>query len=226
MTTTVDIIDAPRFARAFLATALAAGDDTTLPALTGVALSFNDQGYSLAATDRYRLHVVRCSGDIPSGRVDVVVPAKTVAKLLAPVSRERRGAPRGLTVTVDSDRVTFTLASSGKYPGGSLTVDLITADYPKLATFTVEPAGITCDTVAAVNPEFMSDAVKGAEIIAGKSAPARISPWAQGKPVRVRAHDGDADRATDYLAVVMPIRLTGEAVTADNVPLYGQAVTV
>lgn len=229
-TTTVEIIDAQRFARAFLAAALAAGDDTALPALTGVALSFNGQGYSLAATDRYRLHIVRCSGDIPSGHVDVVVPAKPVAKFLATVSRERaqrRLAPRGLTVTVDGDRVTFALAAWGKYPAGSLTVDRITEDFPKIANFTVEPVDVTCDTVTAVRPQFMADAVKGAEIITGnKSWPARISPWATGKPIRVRAHDGEANRATDYLALVMPIRFSGETVAADHVPLYGQAVTV
>ena len=224
-TTTVEIIDAQRFARAFLAAALAAGDDITLPALTGVALSFNGQGYSLAATDRYRLHIVRCSGDIPSGHVDVVVPAKPVAKFLGTVSRER--VQRALTVTVDGDRVMFALAALGKHSAGSLTVDRITEDFPRIATFTVEPVDVTCHTVAGVRPQFMADAMKGAEIITGKKSwPARISPWATGKPIRVRAHDGETNRATDYLAVVMPIRFSGETVAADHVPLYGQAVTV
>lgn len=214
--TTVEIIDAPRFARAFLAAALAAGDDITLPALTSVALSFNGQGYSLAATDRYRLHIVRCSGDIPSGYVDVVVPAKPVAKFLGTVSRER--AQRALTVTVDGDRVMFALAALGKHSAGSLTVDQITGG---IATFTVEPVDVTCDTVAGVRPQFMADAMKGAEIITGnKSAPARISPWATGKPIRVRANDGEANRATDYLAVVMPTRFLEGTVAADHVPLY------
>lgn len=65
--------------------ATAAGDDRTLPVLTAIQLSVDDDGLAAAATDRYRLAVHRCAGpahlDAP-----VLVPAKvvaTVAKLLA-----------------------------------------------------------------------------------------------------------------------------------------------
>ena len=102
--------------------ATAAGGDCTLPVLTAIELSVDDDGLAAAATDRYRLAVHRCAGpahlDAP-----VLIPAKvlaTVAKLLAredePVAMLTEGADRGLVAWRTERLEVTTRTVPGEFP--------------------------------------------------------------------------------------------------------------
>lgn len=101
--TAVLVADTAVFATAVGAVAPAAGDDVTLPMLTGVHIDADDAGVvSLATTDRFRLAATELATAAPvTLEAPVLVPAKVLAAAAARVAK-REGA---VSVYVDGGNV-------------------------------------------------------------------------------------------------------------------------
>ncbi|PKZ63606.1 hypothetical protein CYJ73_21340 [Gordonia terrae] len=101
--TAVLVADTAVFATAVGAVAPAAGDDVTLPMLTGVHIDADDAGVvSLATTDRFRLAATELTTAAPvTLEAPVLVPAKVLAAAAARVAK-REGA---VSVYVDGGNV-------------------------------------------------------------------------------------------------------------------------
>ena len=101
--TAVLVADTAAFATAVGAVAPAAGDDVTLPMLTGVHIDADDAGVvSLATTDRFRLAATELATAAPvTLEAPVLVPAKVLAAAAARVAK-REGA---VSVYVDGGNV-------------------------------------------------------------------------------------------------------------------------
>ena len=101
--TAVLVADTAVFATAVAAVAPAAGDDVTLPMLTGVHIDADDAGVvSLATTDRFRLAATELATAAPvTLEAPVLVPAKVLAAAAARVAK-REGA---VSVYVDGGNV-------------------------------------------------------------------------------------------------------------------------
>lgn len=101
--TAVLVADTAVFATAVAAVAPAAGDDVTLPMLTGVHIDADDAGaVSLATTDRFRLAATELATAAPAAlEAPVLVPAKVLAAAAARVAK-REGA---VSVYVDGGNV-------------------------------------------------------------------------------------------------------------------------
>ena len=101
--TAVLVADTAVFATAVGAVAPAAGDDVTLPMLTGVHIDADDAGVvSMATTDRFRLAATELATAAPvTLEAPVLVPAKVLAAAAARVAK-REGA---VSVYVDGGNV-------------------------------------------------------------------------------------------------------------------------
>ena len=101
--TAVLVTDTGVFATAVAAVAPAAGDDVTLPMLTGVHIDADENGVvSLATTDRFRLAATELATAAPvTLEAPVLVPAKVLAAAAARVAK-REGA---VSVYVDGGNV-------------------------------------------------------------------------------------------------------------------------
>ncbi|MEY1672627.1 hypothetical protein AB4Z55_00385 [Gordonia sp. ABKF26] len=121
--TAVLVADTAVFATAVGAVAPAAGDDVTLPMLTGVHIDADDAGVvSLATTDRFRLAATELATAAPvTLEAPVLVPVKVLAAAAARVAK-RDGS---VSVYVDGGHARI----SG--PDSDVVVRLIDAQFPR-----------------------------------------------------------------------------------------------
>ncbi|WP_187589475.1 hypothetical protein [Gordonia sp. OPL2] len=118
------VADAPVFAAAVAAVAPAAGDDQTLPMLTGIYLDADETGtVALAATDRFRLATTELATMAPVElAAPVLVPAKVLAAAAARVAK-REGL---VSVHVDDGALVRICG-----PGSDVVVRVIDAQFPR-----------------------------------------------------------------------------------------------
>lgn len=123
---------------------LAAGNDETLPALTGVSIRYGDAGTArLATTDRYRMAIT--GADIMHYENHALVPAAWLGK----VTKQLGGGVMGLTgeyvVVADSQDTSWLMGSR-----------LIEAEYPRVDSLVRDssPIGLVFDSAV------LRDAVK------------------------------------------------------------------
>lgn len=177
----------------------AAGKDDTLPILTGVHASVVDGTLTLAATDRYRLHVLELPGVGGEDRTMLVQ-----AEVLTAVSKHFKG---GCTVLADKHAGTpFAMFADGTR---TLTVRLLEGDFPKYRSLI--PAGPFAYT-ATFDAAAMATAVGTVGSTAPRNLPARLR---LDTPVVVEwASEGDGARMT------VPAEMEGEPITVAFTPAY------
>ena len=103
---------------------IAASNDTTRPALTGVYFNTFDNNLYIAATDGYRLAEKKLISDVKS-EVKVIVPASTISEVLSSISEETEE----VEVLFDESQVCFRMNEieiTSKY------IDASFPDYKKL----------------------------------------------------------------------------------------------
>ena len=103
---------------------IAASNDTTRPALTGVYFNTNDSSLFVAATDGYRLAEKKIIKDV-SSEVKAIVPASAISEVLSSISEE----VEEVEILFDESQVCFRLGEieiTSKYIDGSF------PDYRKL----------------------------------------------------------------------------------------------
>lgn len=146
----------------------AAGQDETLPALTGVYLHTTDTGVSIAATDRYRLTVSDLPGDTVSTERTALIPAAVLSAVL----RHLDGDRVRLGFTADGGQVSVSCGTLTLTTG---TIDGSFPQYERLfptptGTVSTERAGLQRATECAT---AALDATKHTRRAAGERARAR-----------------------------------------------------
>jgi DNA polymerase-3 subunit beta len=184
---------------------LAAGKDDILPILTGVHAAVADGTLTLAAADRYRLHVQEFT--YTSNRDYAGAPVLIPAAALTAVSRHFKG---GCTMLVD--RASSGAAPLAMFADGSrtLTVRLLEGEYPKYRSLIpAEPFAYEATFDAAA----MTAAVGMVAATAPRNLPARLQLAEHGVVVEWIS-EGDGARMT------VPAELNGEALTIAFSPKY------
>lgn len=182
------------------AVSLAVGKDDTLPTLQAVEIGIADGVLTLAATDRYRLHVVTVAGiDAP----DVSPVLVRGRDLLATVKAWKVPARSTFSALVD-----FTEDGLGlRWDSGAWVLPYVDEMFPDWARMVPdverERDGITA---WATNPGYLADALDAAGIAAGKGEPVVVhlndSP---ARPVLVTGGKRDGFHVS---ALVMPVRMS------------------
>lgn len=202
------LIDSQTFTAAVAQVAVAAGRDDTLPVLTGVRLELNEDGLTLAATDRYRLAVreLAWKPERPSISATALVPARTLSD-----------TAKSLTSGSDVELcLSDTSASSGEgiigFTGGGrrTTTRLLDGEFPKYRS--LFPTEFT--TRAEVPTTAFIEAVRRTSLVAERGSPLRLS-FSPGQVV-LQAGTGDEAQAVE----VVDVELVGDGMEIAFNPSY------
>ncbi|MFF2819622.1 DNA polymerase III subunit beta [Kitasatospora cineracea] len=189
---TVFTAPADEFADAVAQVVVAAGTDDTLPVLTGVLLTLEDDGrLTLAATDRYRFAVresrVQPTGTVPTDdgqpATTVLVPAKWLAdatKALADDHPLHAGWHNGQ----------FTLSVPGRHTIGTR---LLAGEFPKFRA--LFPAPADAKMVITVPVDETIAALKRVALVIDTKRPVRLT--AEDDRLSLTAGDDDSAFALD-----------------------------
>lgn len=194
-----------KFFNDVVAVGMAAGKDTTLPALTCVAIRITDHGYTMAATDRYRLHTVSTLVPTHGADYDLLVSAADLVKF---AKRNKRHA---CALTVHAHAITLTAKPlSPNAPEDWTNLPLVTdCEFPTIARLLGDPSGER-GVATTVNGKYLGDAMTAASLI----GLAEILPIVAAKPVRIMSR---AEGST-FRALVMPIRENGSPAAPVHLP--------
>ena len=198
--TTFAGIDARTLRDAVRAVTLAVGKDDALPTLQAVQIGLSGGVMTLAAADRYRLHVVTVAG-IDAPDVDPVLVRGR--DLLATVKAWKVPARAFWSAVVD-----FTPDGLGlRWDSGSWVLPYVHGEFPKWASLVPdverERDGITA---WATNPAYLADALDAAGIAAGKGGP--VTVHLNDSPTRPVLVTGGKRDALHVSALVMPVRVS------------------
>ena len=200
-TTTQAIIEARTLRDAVRAVSLAASRDDMFPTLCAVQVGISGGVLTLAATDRYRLHVVTVAGMDAPDVEPVLVRARD---LLATVKAWKVPARSSFRSLVD-----FTPDGLGLrcWDSGAWVLPYVHGEFPKWATLVRdverERDGITA---WATNPAFLAEALDAAAIAAGKGA--HVMVHLNDSPSRPVLVTGGRRDALHVSALVMPLRVS------------------
>jgi len=144
------------FIKACSQVVFAASQDEARPALTGVRLSGEKEGWELVATDGYRLSKKTIVGKVEAGRL-MIIPARTLNEIIRMIGEEEEIL---IYPEKKQQQIIFTFANI------RLVSRLIDADFPPFAK--VIPT--SWETEISLDKEQFSRALKTASIFARSSA--------------------------------------------------------
>ncbi|MFF6945841.1 DNA polymerase III subunit beta [Streptomyces lavendulae] len=182
----------------FTRVSVATGADSTLPVLTGVAITYSGDHLVLAATDRYRFNLAQAAWT-PNPKTkakegSVLVPASTLrdaAKVMADAEQE---------ATVAFTANGFAVSTGGRH----ITSGLLDGELPKYSNlFPTE-----FESVATASAAELIAAVKRASLVLGKGDPVFLEVAAEQITVRAGTHD------------------TGTALDCADASLEGEPLTI
>lgn len=186
-------VPGPVFASAVSQVAVAAGRDDALAFLTGVRVEVDGELVTLAATDRYRLAVrtFNWTPRDPQFTAAALVPARTLADTAKTLAH------------ADEVRLAFSHASVGEGLLGiegldrRTTTRLLNGDFPKFRSLLPKQPS----TVARVETEALTQAVKRVSLVAERSSAVRL--YFSGQEVVLEAGAGDDALGSDAIECVL-----------------------
>jgi DNA polymerase-3 subunit beta len=163
----------------------AAGDDMTLPTLTGVRVETTGGTVSAAATDRYRLHWsdgIPCTFNGAAADSGALIPARTLASILV-AARDHAVTITGRAGEANGGNVRVDVAPGKRYPMGATVYARCTdGTFPKYRALipSEHAAELTCDAVELI------DAITQCATVLDRNTPVRL----------------ERDHATGWLTVI------------------------
>lgn len=207
MPSSAGVVDSDVFAEAVGQVAVAAGRDDTLPMLTGVRLEIDDDGITLAATDRYRLAVREFSWRPETSGVSaaVLVPART----LADAAKTLTSGPEIVLSLSSGSSGEGILGLSGK--DRQTTTRLLDAEFVKYRA--IMPSESFAHAVLPVGP--FTEAAKRVALVAERGTPLRCEFTAGQVTLRAGGTDdeGQAEERCD-------VEFEGEPLTIGFNPTF------
>ncbi|MEU9428588.1 DNA polymerase III subunit beta [Streptomyces sp. NPDC048342] len=198
------VVSGKEFAAAVSQVARAAGNDDTLPALTGVQITATGDNITLSATDRYRFAVRSLPWErITDSPADAqsLIPAKVLQDIAKHLADDHQ-----ITVGLPDTQGTFGLTGEHTHS----TVRALEGDLPKYKS--LFPTEFSAQ--ASVNTAALADAVKRVALVATGNTPVRLSF----EPGTLTIEAGTSD---DALAVDrIDTDLDGEPISIAYNPAY------
>ncbi len=137
----------------------AAAQDESRPALSGVRLFEKEKGIVMAATDGFRLSVVRLDNVRPNSPLDYILPAKTLLEIIRILGEEKEEEFK-LEVTKEANQALFS------FSGAEIVCRLLEGQFPNFEK--IMPTSFST-RVALNRGEFLS-AIKTTSIFAREAA--------------------------------------------------------
>ncbi len=165
------------FASAVSQSAIAAGRDDTLPALTGVRVEIEGDTLTLISTDRYRLAVreLRWSPSRPDLSAAVLVPARALAETARSLTS---GAEVSIALALPGETTGEGAPAGGGdgmigFEGGGrqTTTRLLGGEFPRYQALLPSHANSTAE----LSTPMLAEAVKRVALVAERNTPVRLS---------------------------------------------------
>ena len=165
------------FASAVSQSAIAAGRDDTLPALTGVRVEIEGDTLTLISTDRYRLAVreLRWSPSRPDLSAAVLVPARALAETARSLTS---GAEVSIALALPGETTPEGAPAGGGdgmigFEGGGrqTTTRLLGGEFPRYQALLPSHANSTAE----LSTPMLAEAVKRVALVAERNTPVRLS---------------------------------------------------
>ncbi|WP_312979556.1 DNA polymerase III subunit beta [Corynebacterium sp.] len=182
--------------KAISAVATASSRDDTLPMLTGVKLTAADGKLTLAATDRFRMHMHHLDWD--GDDLDLLLPARS----LQDAARIIGSQP--VQILASDNRFGFTVGPT------TIIGRVLDSDFPKVNSLIAK----TCTTAARIGRQAMTDAAKRVAAIGDSTTPLRLE-FSHGE-VTISAQSNDTGSTSD----VVDCGLLGEPMIISLHPGY------
>lgn len=228
---TVLTVQGDALADAVTQTAIAAGTDDAIPALTGLQLALDGDQLTLAATDRYRF-VLRDLTVAPTGTLPAARPRKRDKDSPEPTAEELRLAAG--TVLVPAKFFTEAArALAGDHPvrigwsEGQLTLSvpgrvlgtrLLDAEFPKYRSIWPDPDQAAMTLTIAV--EHTLAALKRVALVATRETPVRLTVSDNQTTLLLEAGSSDDAQALDRVECTVTGDLPGGTVPVAFNPTY------
>jgi DNA polymerase-3 subunit beta len=187
------------FASAVSQSAVAAGRDDTLPALTGVRIEIEGDTLTLISTDRYRLAVreLRWSPSRPDLSAAVLVPARALAETARSLTS---GAEVSIALALPGESTAEGAPAGGGdgmigFEGGGrqTTTRLLGGEFPRYQALLPGHANSTAE----LSTPMLAEAVKRVALVAERNTPVRLS-FSSGQLV-LEAGTGEEAQAMEVL---------------------------
>jgi DNA polymerase-3 subunit beta len=191
---------AGQFAEAVAQVSKAASRDEARPVLTGVLLEISREGFTMVATDSYRL-AVRDLVATAEGEAKAIVPERAVSEAGRAAANEDKGE---LELIVDDSQVSFRIGPL------VLTSRLIEGEFPNYRQLL--PEGY--DNRLTVSRQQLMDAVRRVGLLARDTSPVRLEFNALG--VKLSSSSPDVGQAVEAVEA----RYEGEDLTVAFNPTY------
>jgi DNA polymerase-3 subunit beta len=191
---------AGQFAEAVAQVSKAASRDEARPVLTGVLLEISREGFTMVATDSYRL-AVRDLVATAEGEAKAIVPERAVSEAGRAAANEDKGE---LELVVDDSQVAFRIGPL------VLTSRLIEGEFPNYRQLL--PEGY--DNRLTVSRQQLMDAVRRVGLLARDTSPVRLEFNALG--VKLSSSSPDVGQAVEAVEA----RYEGEDLTVAFNPTY------
>lgn len=200
-------IPAALFVSSVKATATAAGSDTSLPVFTYASFTvFDDGGWEIATTDRYRLAVAStCVVESASPVSTAIVPMKALLTFGKGIKIPARGSVPDVSVMFTTDMVSLSWNGSSV---SWLRSELPDVDgfpnYRKLMDAKYDTGDMS---VSFWNPEFLADGAEACRLMAsGKNIPMCITMVDANRPA-ILSPQTLRDGLTRFVYLLMPVRI-------------------
>jgi DNA polymerase III subunit beta len=193
-------VEAARFAEAVGQVGKAASRDEARPVLTGVLLEISREGFTMVATDSYRL-AVRDLVATADGEAKAIVPERAITEAGRAAGNEEKG---GIELLVEESQVSFRIGPL------TLTSRLIEGEFPNYRQLL--PEGY--DNRLTVSRQQLMDAVRRVGLMARDTTPVRLEFNALG--VKLSSSSPDVGQAVEAVEA----RYEGEDLTVAFNPAY------
>lgn len=200
-------IPAALFVASVKATATAAGSDASLPVFTYASFTvFDDGGWEIATTDRYRLAVAStCVVESASPVSTAIVPMKALLTFGKGIKVPARGSVPDVSVMFTTDMVSVSWnGASASWLRSELPDADMFPNYRKLMANTYTPGDTS---VSYWNPDFLADGAEACRhVSAGKNIPVCITLTDANKPA-VLSPQTLRDGLSRFTYLLMPVRI-------------------
>jgi DNA polymerase-3 subunit beta len=193
-------VEAAKFAEAVGQVGKAASRDEARPVLTGVLLEISREGFTMVATDSYRL-AVRDLVATADGEAKAIVPERAITEAGRAAGNEEKG---GIELLVEESQVSFRIGSL------TLTSRLIEGEFPNYRQLL--PEGY--ENRLTVSRQQLMDAVRRVGLLARDTTPVRLEFNALG--VKLSSSSPDVGQALEAVEA----RYEGEDLTVAFNPTY------